>query len=60
MKRIHWGILGLVSALLVVLLLMLTNWQPGNKKSTADKSIRVVASLNFYGEVAKEVAGGHG
>lgn len=60
MKRIHWGILGLVSALLVVLLLMLTNWQPGNRKPSADKPIRVVASLNFYGEVAREVAGSHG
>lgn len=58
LKRRHWGLIGLITYLVVILLLMITNWQPF--KPTQQKPIRVVTSLNFYGEAAKAVAGKYG
>ena len=57
MIKKYWKIGLLVVVLLGVFGLMVTNWTP-NK--TSQKPIRVVTSLNFYGEVAKAVAGDHG
>lgn len=57
MIKKYWKIGLLVVVLLGVFGLMVTNWMP-NK--TSQKPIRVVTSLNFYGEVAKAVAEDHG
>ena len=57
MIKKYWKIGLLVVVLLGVFGLMVTNWTP-NK--TSQKPIRVVTSLNFYGEVAKAVAEDHG
>lgn len=57
MQKKYWAVGGVVALLAVVFGLMVTGWSP--KKQSA-KPIRVVASLNFYGEVAKAVAGDHG
>ena len=58
MVKKYWKIGLLVIVLLGVFGLMVTNWSPKSKSS--QKPIRVVTSLNFYGEVAKAVAGDHG
>lgn len=56
--RKYWiGVGGLISLLVVVLLLSLV---PFRNRETATKPIRVVTSLNFYGEVANAVAGKYG
>ena len=57
MKRKYWGIGALVAVLAVIVGLMVTGWSPSKSHQ---KPIRVVTSLNFYGEVAKAVAGDHG
>ena len=57
MKRKYWGIGALVVVLAVIVGLMVTGWSPSKSHQ---KPIRVVTSLNFYGEVAKAVAGDHG
>lgn len=57
MKKQYWALGGVVAALAVVLGLMVTGWSP---KPRQQKPIRVVASLNFYGEVAQAVAGDDG
>lgn len=57
MKKYTIGVSGLVAALIVILVLSFVPWKTmGNH----GKPIRVVTGLNFYGEVAKEVAGNHG
>lgn len=58
MRKKWWGLGVLVSLLLITLILMITGWQPHQTRQ--HKPIRVVTSLNFYGEVAKEVAGKYG
>lgn len=58
MKKKWWGLGALICLLLATLLLMISGWGPN--QSTRQKPIRVVSSLNFYGEVAKEVAGKYG
>jgi len=57
MKRKYWGIGAIVAVLAVIVGLMVTGWSPSKSHQ---KPIRVVTSLNFYGEVAKAVAGDHG
>ncbi|WP_288599667.1 metal ABC transporter solute-binding protein, Zn/Mn family [uncultured Limosilactobacillus sp.] len=57
MKQKYWGIGALVAVLAVIVGLMVTGWSPSKSHQ---KPIRVVTSLNFYGEVAKAVAGDHG
>ena len=57
MKRKYWGIGALVVVLAVIVGLMVRGWSPSKSHQ---KPIRVVTSLNFYGEVAKAVAGDHG
>lgn len=58
LKQRHWGLIGLITYLVVILFLMVTNWQPFQR--TTQKPIRVITSLNFYGEAAKAVAGKYG
>lgn len=58
MKHKRWALFGLIGYLVLLLVLMVTDWRPS--LSTNQKPIRVVASLNFYGEAAKEVAGKYG
>lgn len=58
MKKKWIGLWSLIALLVVVLCLMVTGWQPQN--SNSKKPIRVVTSLNFYGEVAQSVAGKYG
>ena len=58
MKKKYLGVGGLIAALVVIFILMVTGWSPTSSKH--QKPIRVVTSLNFYGEVAKAVAGDHG
>lgn len=57
MIKKKWGWLALLASLVIVLLLMV--WTPVDQ-SSSKKPIKVVASLNFYGEAAKEVAGKYG
>lgn len=58
MSKKWWGLFGLISLLVIVLVLMITGWQPNQKRQ--QRPIRVVTSLNFYGEVAQKVAGQYG
>lgn len=51
------GISSLVAILVIILLLMITDWQPQRQRS---RPIRVVTSLSFYGETARAVAGKYG
>ncbi|WP_283582835.1 metal ABC transporter solute-binding protein, Zn/Mn family [Limosilactobacillus difficilis] len=51
------GVASLTAALAVILVLILTGWQPRQQRS---RPIRVVTSLNFYGEAARAVAGKYG
>lgn len=57
MRKYWTGVSALVGLLLVILLLSLV---PLRSFGTHEKPIRVVTSLNFYGEVAQEVAGKYG
>ncbi len=57
MIKKKWGWLALLASLVIVLLLMVCT--PVDQ-SSSKKPIKVVASLNFYGEAAKEVAGKYG
>lgn len=57
MKRYLIGVSGLVGLLVVILILALVPWK---SLSHQDKPIRVVTGMNFYGEIAKAVAGSHG
>lgn len=57
MVKKYWKLIALVVVLGGFLGLMVTDWRPQSK---SDKPIRVMTSLNFYGEVAKAVAGEHG
>lgn len=59
MKKKYWGLAGLVGYLLILLVLMVTDWRP-HLPVTTQKPIRVVTSLNFYGEAATAVAGKYG
>ncbi|WP_251548124.1 metal ABC transporter solute-binding protein, Zn/Mn family [Limosilactobacillus caecicola] len=58
MHKKWWGLGTLVGFLVVTLILMITGWQPNRQRQA--KPIRVVTSLNFYGEVAESVAGKYG
>lgn len=58
MRKKWWGLVTLVGLLLITLILMITGWAPNQPHH--QKPIRVVTSLNFYGEVASEVAGKYG
>lgn len=58
MKKKWWGLAGLIASLVIILILMITGWQP--RKQHQHRPIRVVTSLNFYGEVAQSVAGKYG
>lgn len=58
MNKKRWGLVGLIGLLVIVLVLMITGWQPNQKRQ--QRPIRVVTSLNFYGEVARTVAGKYG
>lgn len=58
MNKKYLGLGSLILTLVVILGLMITGWTPN--QSTRDKPIRVVTSLNFYGEVAQQVAGKYG
>lgn len=51
------GIAILTAILAIILLLIVTGWQPRRQRS---RPIRVVTSLNFYGETARAVAGKYG
>ncbi|MGN1283235.1 MAG: metal ABC transporter solute-binding protein, Zn/Mn family [Limosilactobacillus sp.] len=57
MKKFLLGISGIVILLLVVFGAAMTPWHSLGQKQ---KPIRVVTGMNFYGEVAKKVAGNHG
>lgn len=57
MKKYTLGVSGLVAALLVILGLSLVPWKTMGK---TPQPIQVVTGLNFYGEVAQQVAGDHG
>ena len=57
MRKYWTGVSALSALLLVIFLLSLI---PFRTLGTAKKPIRVVTSLNFYGEVAGEVAGKYG
>ncbi len=57
MVKKYWKLIALVAVLGGFLGLMITDWRPQSKSA---KPIRVMTSLNFYGEVAKAVAGEHG
>lgn len=57
MRRYWIGVGALISALLVVLIL---SCLPLKQNSQVQKPIQVVTSLNFYGEVAQQVAGKYG
>lgn len=56
-KKYWLGIGGLVVALLVILGLSLVPWRSMHQ---GRRPIRVITSLDFYGEVAQEVAGRYG
>ncbi|WP_295731769.1 metal ABC transporter solute-binding protein, Zn/Mn family [uncultured Limosilactobacillus sp.] len=58
MNKKWWGLAGLITSLVIILILMITGWQPHQQHR--QRPIRVVTSLNFYGEVAKSVAGKYG
>lgn len=58
MQKKWWGLIGLVGLLILTLILMITGWQPNARHQ--QRPIRVVTSLNFYGEVAQSVAGKYG
>lgn len=57
MIKKKWGWWALIGSLLIILLLMIVTTPA---KSPSKKPIRVVASLNFYGEAAQKVAGKYG
>lgn len=57
MKKYLIGVSSLVVVLLVIIGLVLAPWK---SMGTSKKPIRVVTGLDFYGEVAKQVAGDHG
>lgn len=58
MDRRFWKIVaGLSLALAVIFGLAATDWHPQQK---SQRPIKVVASLNFYGEAAQAVAGKYG
>lgn len=57
MKRYMIGVSSLVVALLVILALSFVPWKT---MGSAQQPIRVVTGLNFYGEVAQQVAGKNG
>lgn len=59
MIKKKWGWWALIASLLVILLLMIIT-KPAQSRSNTNKPIRVVASLNFYGEAAQKVAGKYG
>lgn len=57
-KSKYWlGVTGLVTVLLVILGLTVVPWR---SMSQERRPIRVITSLDFYGEVAQEVAGKYG
>ena len=58
MDRRFWKIVaGLSLALAVIFCLAATDWHPQQK---SQRPIKIVASLNFYGEAAQAVAGKYG
>ncbi len=57
MQKKHWALVGLLVYLVALLGLMITDWRPGQG---SQKPIRVVTSLDFYGEAASAVAGKYG
>jgi len=57
MKKYILGVSSIVILLLVILGLALVPWKTMGKNQ---KPIRVVTGLNFYGEVAQQVAGDNG
>ncbi|MBB1086494.1 metal ABC transporter solute-binding protein, Zn/Mn family [Limosilactobacillus fastidiosus] len=57
MKKYFVGVGSLVSVLLVILVL---SFIPFKTLNTDKKPIRVITGLNFYGEVAQQVAGKYG
>ena len=57
MKKYFIGVSGLVSLLLVILAL---SFIPFKTLNTEKKPIRVITGLNFYGEVAQQIAGKYG
>ena len=57
MIKKNWGWWVLITSLFVILLLMVVT-KP--KQAASTKPIKVVASLNFYGEAAQAVAGKYG
>lgn len=59
MDRRFWRLVtGLSVFLVLILVLAATDWRPRLKQS--QRPIRIVASLNFYGEAAQQVAGKYG
>lgn len=57
-KSKYWlGVSGLVAVLLVILGLSMIPWRTMHQEQ---RPIRVITSLDFYGEVAQEVAGKYG
>ncbi|KRM37375.1 metal ABC transporter solute-binding protein, Zn/Mn family [Limosilactobacillus pontis] len=57
-RKKYWlGVSGLIVALLVILGLSLVPWRNIHRER---RPIRVITSLDFYGEVAQEVAGKYG
>lgn len=57
MSRYQKGIVALIAILVVIFSLSLVPWKNMGQEQ---KPIRVITSLNFYGEVAKDVAGKYG
>ena len=56
-KKSIWGWSALIAVLVAVLVAALVPWK---SMGSRQKPIRVVTGMDFYGEVAKQVAGSHG
>lgn len=56
-KKSTWGWSALIAILVIVLVATLVPWKSIGSRQ---KPIRVVTGMDFYGEVAKQIAGSHG
>lgn len=57
MKKFTIGITSLIAVLIVIIAIAMIPWKNLNHQQ---KPIQVVTGMNFYGEVAQQVAGNHG
>ena len=56
-KKSTWGWSALIAILVIVLVAALVPWKSIGSRQ---KPIRVVTGMDFYGEVAEQIAGSHG